>query len=90
MEIDRVIIIIIIQILFKINYTEIVIISQDAHWSLYSSHCSVCMVNFTTVVHMEDREELGSLLSQTGLAHPDQASRNGWYSVSRTDIFDLL
>ena len=41
---------------------------QDLHWSLYTTHCSPCLANFTYIVHLEDREEEDLVLRLTGLA----------------------
>ena len=48
---------------------------QDSHWSLYTRHCSTCLVTFSSLVHIEDREEVERLLSQTGLVNPGEIER---------------
>ena len=40
---------------------------QDLHWSLYTTHCSPCLANFTYIVHLENRQEEDLVLHLTGL-----------------------
>ena len=41
---------------------------QNQHWSLYSSHCSPCLANYTYILHQEDRREQELLLNITGIS----------------------
>ena len=33
---------------------------QDPHWSLYTRHCSACLVKFSAVVHIEATDWISS------------------------------
>ena len=41
---------------------------QNQHWSLYSSHCSPCLANYTYILQQEDRREEELVLRLTGIA----------------------
>ena len=45
-----------------------VLLLQDQHWSLYTSHCSPCLANYTYILQQEDRREEELVLRLTGIA----------------------